>query len=389
MVQLLRPYGVVIDGQLELGLELVLSEGVVKEIRPHTGIPDSFVISPAFINAHSHLEYRGLQGRMRETEYWPWLREITQAKVEQAMAGVQADADLAAAENRRTGVAVMGEHSDRPVSGHAMKLARLGGAIFQEVITRFKPETARDRLQVSLDKAAIQAAEAGGTGFAIPHAYHTVDDETLRGFGRSGDPFSIHVAETDLENQLTLFGTGSISDTYKALGVDYTPTGKRLVPTLHELGLVREKAQFVHCCALEESDIGLMASGGPTVAHCPRSNVRLNCPVAPIREMLDAGIKVGLGMDSPASGGPIDMFDEMRCALQVATDRGRPITANEVWRMATCMGADSLRFAIPNLQVWDILVGSSLPLLRIHIENAYSTEDLITQGSPDRIEWIS
>jgi cytosine/adenosine deaminase-related metal-dependent hydrolase len=386
--RLLRPYGIVIDGKLELGLELLLFDGVVQEVRPHTGIPDSFVISPAFVNAHSHLEYRGLQGKLTEEEYWLWLREITLAKVEQVLEQVQADAGLAAAENRRTGVAIIGEHSDRPVSGHAMKLAHLGGAIFQEVITRFKPETARDRLQASLDKAASQTAEAGVTGFAIPHAYHTVDDETLREFGRSGEPFSIHVAETDLENQLTLFGTGPIADTYKALGVDYTPAGKRLVPTLHELGLVREGAQFVHCCALDESDIGLMAAGGVSVAHCPRSNVRLKCPIAPVREMLDAGLQVGLGLDSPASGGPIDMFDEMRCAVSVSLDRGRPLEADEIWRMATSMGANSLRFAVPWLPDWEIRPGSTVPLIKIGVEDAYSASDLIEKATPDRVEWV-
>src|SRR4051794_25150175 len=101
-MELLRPYGLVIDGRLELGLELLLADGVIQEVRPHTGIPDSFVVSAAFVNAHSHLEYRGLQGKLDAEEYWPWIHQITMAKQGQSLDEVRDDARLAAAENRQS-----------------------------------------------------------------------------------------------------------------------------------------------------------------------------------------------------------------------------------------------------------------------------------------------
>jgi cytosine/adenosine deaminase-related metal-dependent hydrolase len=385
--QLLRPYGLVIDGRLELGLEVVVFNGVIEEVRPHTGIPEPYVISPAFVNAHSHLEYRGLLGKLQAAEYWPWIREITLAKREQSQDEVLADCVLAAQENRETGVAFIAEHSDRPYAGQALISAELDGVIFQEVITRFD---SNDRLKIAMDMAERQRHESGGriqTHLAA-HAYQTVDEETLRWFGNSGQPFSMHVAETDLEDQLTLSGTGQIAETLDSLGVSCKPTGKRLIASLDDLGVLRPGAHFVHCCALTHEEVELLATRRVSVAHCPRSNVRLNCPTAPVREMVDAGVLVGLGLDSAASSGPIDMFDEMRCAMQVSLERGRPVSAEEVWSMATTLGANSLRFAAPDLADWQIAVGSGCPMIRIHISDALTTDDLIDGGGPDLIEGI-
>jgi 5-methylthioadenosine/S-adenosylhomocysteine deaminase len=385
--QLLRPYGLVIDGKLELGLELLLFNGTIQEIRPHTGIPEPYVISPAFVNAHSHLEYRGLQGKLQASEYWPWIREITLAKREQSPGEVLADCLLAAQENRRTGVGFIVEHSDRPYAGRALASANLDGIIFQEVITRF--DTA-DRLKMAMEMAERQRHEAGGRirAHLAPHAYQTVDEETLRWFGKSGQPFSMHVAETDLENQLTQSGTGQIAETFQSLGLSYEPPGKRLIGCLDDLGLVRRGAQFVHCCALTGEEVELLANRGVSVAHCPRSNVRLKCPPAPVREMLDAGVQVGIGLDSAASSGPIDMFDEMRCVLRASLERGRALTAEEVWSMATRRGADSQRFATPDLVGWQIAAGSNCPMIRIHMSDALATDELIDRGSPKLVQWI-
>lgn len=384
---ILRPYGIVIAGRLEVGLELLLNEGAVTEIRPHTGIPENFVVSPAFVNAHSHLEYRGMQGKLQSTEYWPWIREITEMKRAETDIRVRRDTIAAAHENHKTGVGIVAEHSDRPYAATALVSAGLNGVVFQETITFFEQKSRLEKLASIRQKAAEQAGILRKTVFLTPHAYHTVDRETLADFGRSREPISIHVAETPLESQFTRDGSGPIGDFYRQVGFDVNPTGKDIVPTLADLGLVRYGAQFVHCCDISPADIQLLAANKVSVAHCPRSNTRLKCPIAPIREMLDAGIPVGLGLDSPASSGPIDMFDEMREALKVSLHRGKPLDPEEVWRMATSAGANSLQFVLGPQPTWDIFVGSKVPLIRIAVPNAATTAELIERATPAQVSW--
>lgn len=382
---ILRPYGLVIDGSLQLGFEVVLDNSQVVEVRRLTGSPEPYVLSPAFVNAHSHLEYRGLQDRMTAKEYWPWIREITELKKSQSDVRVRQETIAAAHENKRTGVALIAEHSDRPFSATAMVSAGLGGVLFQETITFFERENRLEKLASVRSKAMEQSKVWRHPVFLSPHAYQTVDQHTLADFGASNEPISIHVAETTFESEMTRDGTGPIAEFHRQSGFKVEATGLSIVETLANLGLVRPGVQFVHCCDIGQSDLHLLVKNRVSVAHCPRSNVRLMCPPASVREMIDLGITVGLGMDSPASGGPIDMFAEMRAALAVANERGKPLTDEEVWSMGT--NADALAFACDNLPSWKIELGSVVPLIKIAVPNATSIGEVIAKGSPPKVSW--
>lgn len=383
---ILRPYGLVIDGVLQFGMELLTEGSRILDVRPHTGSSENFVISPAFVNAHSHLEYRGLQDRMTASQYWTWIREITELKKTQSESRVRQETIAAAHENRRTGVAMVAEHSDRPYAATAMISAGLGGAIFQETITFFERETRLEKLALIRRRAEGQAKVWRQPVFLTPHAYQTVDEQTLAEFGASGEPISIHVAETPFESELTREGLGPIADFRRQAGFEIKATGKSIVQTLASLGLARQGAQFVHCCDVDGRDIETMALNEVTVAHCPRSNIRLGCPAAPVREMLDAGITIGLGMDSPASSGPIDMFDEMRAAIKVASDRGEPLRPDEVWTMATNLQA--LAFANSNLPNGRVEPGSCTPLIKIAVPGARTISEVIERGKPSLVSWV-
>jgi cytosine/adenosine deaminase-related metal-dependent hydrolase len=96
---------------------------------------------------------------------------------------------------------------------------------------------------------------------------------------------------------------------------------------------------------VEPDEIGILADRGVAVAHCPRSNALLGCGIAPLRELLDRGITVGLGTDSPASAPSFDMFDELRAAISFARARERrpdALTASEALELATLGSAAAL-----------------------------------------------
>ncbi len=386
---ILRPYGMVIDGVLELGLEAVVVEGVIAELRPHTGIPEDWVLSPAFVNAHSHLEYRGLQGKVPGGDYWSWIREITKLKVGQSPEQVAADCVVAAGENLASGVGLIGEHSDRAGAAAALNLIGIKGIIFQELITFFEQSSPDSKFEKVVFNAFQAAREfLGGPVFVNPHATYTVDSRTLKAIGERGEPVSIHFAESRVEREFFENHNGPIADMVRANNLEMPSTRQSPLDYLEEHGLLRRDVQLVHACDVTEAEIGRIAESGATVAHCPRSNLALQCPTAPIYEMLEAGIAVGLGMDSAASSGPIDMFAEMRAALAVASERGRPLSGEQVWRMATRVGALSIPLPKFGSLGWEIAEGSPVPLIKIHVSGADSIATVIEQGSPDMIEWV-
>ena len=378
---ILRPYGVVVGGRLELGLELELVDGVVVSMGPQTGVPDPYVLTPAFVNAHSHLEYRGMLGQIDAPEYIDWIRAITALKTTQSAEEVATDCLLAAEENVANGVAFIAEHSDRPGAAAALASSGLKGVIFQEVITFLEAEAPDEKVALVSAKAAAAREAFGGEVYLNPHAPHTVDAVTFGKLAQAGTLLSVHVAETVHERSFWERDEGPLAESYRRNGLS-RPLAGRLLDYLASQNALRPGVQLVHMCDADALDIRQVAAAGAVVAHCPRSNERLQCPRAPVREMLDAGILVGLGLDSPASSGPVDMFAEMRAALEVSYRRSKPLDGEEVWLMATTMGAASL-----GLADWEIKPGSKVPLVALDLAGALTTDDLIERATPELVLW--
>jgi cytosine/adenosine deaminase-related metal-dependent hydrolase len=125
--------------------------------------------------------------------------------------------------------------------------------------------------------------------------------------------------------------------------------GCRPVELLERLGFLGDDVWLAHGVHLSGDDIRKVAATGTSLAHCPTSNLRLGSGTAPIRELLDAGVPVGLGVDGSASNDGGHLLGEVRQALLVARGRGGPsaMGAREALRLGTrggamCLGRDDL-----------------------------------------------
>ena len=95
----------------------------------------------------------------------------------------------------------------------------------------------------------------------------------------------------------------------------------------------------------DEEEIALLAEHDVAVAHCPRSNALLGLGIAPVADLLAAGVRVGIGTDSPASTPSFDMFEELRTAIALARLRSRgssAMSAERVLELATLGSASAL-----------------------------------------------
>jgi cytosine/adenosine deaminase-related metal-dependent hydrolase len=111
-----------------------------------------------------------------------------------------------------------------------------------------------------------------------------------------------------------------------------------------DLGWLGDDVWLAHGVHLDPASIGKLAATGTGVAHCPSSNARLGAGIAPVRDLVDAGVPVGLGVDGAASQEVGRLGDELRQALYHARLRGGPtaLTARQSLRLGTMGGARCL-----------------------------------------------
>lgn len=132
-----------------------------------------------------------------------------------------------------------------------------------------------------------------------------------------------------------------------------------------DLGWTGDDVWHAHCVKLDADEIALFARTHTGAAHCPCSNCRLGSGIAPVRAMLDAGMRVGLGVDGSASNDGGNLVEEARMAMLLQrVDRGADaMNAREALRLATRGGAQVLgrddigQIAIgkrADLALWDV-----------------------------------
>lgn len=122
------------------------------------------------------------------------------------------------------------------------------------------------------------------------------------------------------------------------------------------VGWVGDDVWHAHCVKLNDAEINLFGRTGTGVCHCPSSNMRLASGIAPVRKMLDARVKVGLGVDGTASNDSGHLLNEARNAMLLQRVGGNPaeLTIYEALHIATrgsasVLGRDDVGMIAPGM----------------------------------------
>jgi 5-methylthioadenosine/S-adenosylhomocysteine deaminase len=124
-------------------------------------------------------------------------------------------------------------------------------------------------------------------------------------------------------------------------------TGRRPVAHLAHLGALTERTLLAHCVWIDEGDRALLAAAGAHVAHCPHANLKLGSGIAPVPELMRAGIPVALGTDGAKANNGLDLFEAMKFASLIQKGVRRDpavLPPADILDMATRQGARALGF---------------------------------------------
>ena len=308
------------------------------------------IVTPGLVNTHHHLYQTLTRARAQQADLFTWLRELypVWARLDAEMEHAAARAGLA--ELALSGCSTVFDHHyvfPRGVTGlieAELDAARSIGVRFVaargsmdlgESDGGLPPDSLVEELDAILSDTERLAALADGdlVGLAVaPCSPFSVTsrlmEESAALARRLGLQLHTHLAETVEEDAYC-------RELYGCTPVEY----------LEHVGWIEADVWCAHCVHLSATDVQTFGRAGVGVAHCPTSNLRLGAGVAPVRSMLDAGVRVGLGVDGTASNERGDLFGDVKQALLVARGRdgGGALTARDALRLGTRGGADVLR----------------------------------------------
>src|SRR5262245_23211860 len=362
------------------------------------------VVTPGLVNTHHHLYQCLTRARAQQADLFSWLRELYPV-----WARIDAESQYAAA---RTGIAELALSGCTTVFDHhyvfprgrtglveaevqaarelgvrivasrgSMDLgASEGGLPPDELVEDIDAALAdTERLVAELHEtgpgARVQIAVAPCSPSSVTKRLMTESAELARELGLT---LHTHLAETVEEEAYCM-------ELYGATPVEY----------LTDLGWLGPDVWCAHCVHLSPDDTNDFAASRTGVAHCPTSNLRLGAGVAPVRDYLDAGVRVGLGVDGSASNERSDLFFEVKQALLVARGRSGPgaLSVREALRLGTRGGASVLaRDDIGSLgpgkradfAVWDTngleLGGAEDPVAGLVLSAPHRVDRLVVEG---------
>ncbi|MFW6321953.1 MAG: amidohydrolase, partial [Halohasta sp.] len=303
------------------------------------------LVMPGLTNAHTHVAMTLLRGHADDKRLDAWLQEdIWPVEAELTPEDIRVGTELGLVEFIKNGITGFADsYFEVGEIAAATEASGLRANLCHAFITIGKDDAAaRADAQEGLDIAESFDGAADGriTTALMPHSLTTVETEYLEAFvpeAREADiPLHFHANETENE-------VDPIVDDHGVRPLEYAD----------DLGMLSEDDFLAHCVHVDETEIDLLADRGASVVHCPASNMKLASGIAPVQELLDAGVNVGLGTDGAASNNDLDLFDEIRDAAMIgklARGDARDVAAESAVRMATEGSAEAIGLPVGRIE---------------------------------------
>ncbi len=312
------------------------------------------ILMPGLVNVHAHPELAMLRGYLEDLPFRDWILRLVGARrsildEEDALTAAR----WTVVEALAAGITTVGATESSGAAARSLSEAGMRGVVFQEV---FGPDPSlvdesMARLRKDLERTTAWAGPLVRVGIS-PHAPYTVSDRLYRAASslarEEALPMAVHIAESAAERDLVVRGGGDFAPGLRARHIETPGRARGPIELLRELDVLTDAPLLIHCVDIDEADIADIAAAGAPVAHCPVANARLGHGIAPLPELIAAGVTVGIGTDSVASNNRLDLIEEARIASLLQRARLRDfatLPASDLLRLVTLEGARALGLA--------------------------------------------
>jgi cytosine/adenosine deaminase-related metal-dependent hydrolase len=279
---------------------------------------------PGLVNAHTHLELTGLDGAVPDEDFPGWIRRVITLKAGRSRAGMLEAARQGVVEGWAAGVTTVADTGDSGAVVQALAERGGSGIAYHEIFGPDPLACGQRMAEYRLRFDELRQYATGRVRLGVsPHAPYSVSGALYTAVSAwaatEALPLAVHVAESAEEVELVSRGAGPFAAQWRDRGITPPPgQGTSPVEWLERHGVLGRRTLCIHAVRVDDRDIGRLAAHGCGVAHCPRSNQRHAGREAPLRDLLDAGLAVGVGTDSVASVWPLDLLAEARAARRLA-----------------------------------------------------------------------
>ncbi len=340
---------------------------------------------PGLVDLHTHLENAVMRGIVHDVPYTTWIMSMVEKSskmdvgdwydsailggLEALSSGITCVADITATGAACTATQKLGMRSVIYREVGAMDKRRVDYAmrIAENDIMHWREEVDSQRITIGIAPAAVYTCH--------PSVFTKVAD-----FARKEDvPVAMHLAGSREEFNFIKYG----SSPFSVHGMDnrrgyveippWLPTGTTPVRYALNWGAFEsDNVMAIHCVHVDDNDIKKLKEYDVAVAACPRCNAQLGMGIAPLTEFLRAGLRVGLGTDSPAATESTDILTEMRIGMLVqrAVNVGQFLDAATMLEMATIGGARALKL---DERIGSLEVGKCADIVAVDLSGSHQT----------------
>ncbi|MDO4291129.1 MAG: amidohydrolase family protein [Eggerthellaceae bacterium] len=315
-------------------------------------------IMPGLVDLHTRLEKSVLRGMVADMPYASWIMSVLECSTRLEAGDWYDAAVLGGLDALSSGITTIADITSTGAACTAAQKIGLRGVIYREVgvmdkqrinfamrsaekdIAHWREEVDADRVSIGIAPAAVYATH--------PAVFGQVSEFACK----EGLSVAMRLAGSREEYNFVKYGSSMFSvhtmDEAKRGYVEippWMPTGVSPVRYALNWGAFESpNVMLVHGVHVDEDDIKKLREYNVAVATCPRANAQLGMGVAPLNEFLRAGLRVGLGTDSPAATESTDMLTEMRTGMIIhrALDTRHFLESATMLELATLGGARAL-----------------------------------------------